>query len=314
VLAVLLSLASALGYGGSDYAAGLAGRAASVIQVTILAEAVSLAVTLLFVPWVSPQAPGLATVAWSAVGGVGGVVGAMALYLGFRQAAFSVAAPLSAVAAAGFSVLAGLLFGEQPGSLALAGIVLALPAIIAVSVSPRESPAADAAADPSTATGQAATPPAGRRRAVSRHAVVGVLAGSGVVWGLIAGTGFGVLFIGLNRAGSSHDLWPLAISQATSLVAVLPLGLARGQLRLPSRRISGLAIITGVAGSAGGLCYFLATHAGLLAVTAVITSLYPASTILLARLLIGERLTAVRIAGLCLAAASVGLIAASGTG
>jgi drug/metabolite transporter (DMT)-like permease len=301
VLAVLLSLASALGYGGSDYAAGLAGRAASVVQVTILAEAVSLAVTLLFVPWVSPQAPGLATVAWSAVGGVGGVVGAMALYLGFRQAAFSVAAPLSAVASAGFSVLAGLLFGEQPGSLALAGIALALPAIIAVSVSPRASPAPDPAAQPAAAGS-------------ARRSMVGRLAGSGVVWGLIAGTGFGVLFIGLNRAGSSHDLWPLAISQATSLVAVLPLGIARGQLRLPSRRISGLAVITGVAGSAGGLCYFLATHAGLLAVTAVITALYPASTLLLARLLIGERLTAVRIAGLCLAAVSVGLIAASGTG
>jgi drug/metabolite transporter (DMT)-like permease len=382
VLAVLLSLASALGYGGSDYAAGLAGRAASVIQVTILAEAVSLAVTLLFVPWVSPQAPGLATVAWSAVGGVGGVAGAMALYLGFRQAAFSVAAPLSAVASAGFSVLAGLLFGEQPGSLALTGIVLTLPAIVAVSVSPRESPAPDLAtespnadpvtADPATespnadpvtaepvtaepgtlepgtadpgtlepgiarpstgrpahpsiaqpgqpagarsAAGPPATPPGGRRRAVSRRSAVGMLEGSGVVWGLIAGTGFGILFIGLNRAGSSHDLWPLAISQAASLVAVLPLGVARGQLRLPSRRIITLAVITGVAGSAGGLCYFLATHAGLLAVTAVITALYPASTILLARLLIGERLTAVRIAGLCLAAVSVGLIAASGSG
>ena len=302
MLAVLLSLASALGYGGSDYAAGLAGRAASVIQVTILAEAVSLAVTLLVVPWVSPQVPDLATVAWSAVGGVGGVVGAMALYLGFRQAAFSVAGPLSAVASAGFSVLAGLLLGEQPGTLALAGIALALPAIIAVSVTPRASPAGDPAAQPAVSGASA------------RRPTVAALAGSGVVWGLIAGTGFGVLFIGLNRAGSSHDLWPLAISQATSLVVVLPLGIARGQLRLPSRRISGLAVITGVAGSAGGLCYFLATHAGLLAVTAVITALYPASTILLARLLIGERLTAVRIAGLFLAAASVGLIAASGTG
>jgi drug/metabolite transporter (DMT)-like permease len=294
VLAVLLSLVSALGYGGSDYAAGLAGRMASVIQVTILAEAVGLAATLLVVPWVSPQPPGPATWAWSAAGGLGGVIGAMALYLGFRQAAFSVAAPLSAVATASFSVLAGLLFGEHPGRLALGGIVLALPAIVAVSVSPRETGPPD--------------PDRPRRSLAARFG------SSGAGWGLVAGTGFGVLFIGLNRAGSSRDLWPLAIAQAASLVVVVLLGAVRGRLRLPPRRASGLAVLTGLTGSGGGLCYFLATHAGLLAVTAVITSLYPASTILLARLLLGERLTGVRIAGLCLAAASVGLIAASGTG
>jgi drug/metabolite transporter (DMT)-like permease len=313
VLAVLLSLASALGYGSSDYAAGLAGRSASVVQVTILAEAVAVAVTLAIVPWLSPQPPGLATVAWSAAGGLGGVVGAMALYLGFRQAAFSVAAPLSAVASAGFSVLAGLLFGEHPGRLALAGIALALPAIIAVSVSPRPPPAPEPAGSELAAREPATPEPAGLR-APGRRSAVSRLSSSGALWGLTAGTGFGVLFIGLNRAGSSRDLWPLAISQVTSLVAVILLGAVRGQLRLPARRASGLAVITGVTGAVGGLCYFLATHAGLLAVTAVITSLYPASTILLARLLIGERLTAVRIGGLCLAAASVGLIAASGTG
>jgi drug/metabolite transporter (DMT)-like permease len=65
---------------------------------------------------------------------------------------------------------------------------------------------------------------------------------------------------------------------------------------------------------AGTVCFYQATHAGLLAVTAVITSLYPAGTILLARVLLGERLTAVRLAGLCLAAASVALIAVGGAG
>ena len=136
MLAILCALASAIGYGASDYAAGLATRAASVIRVTILAEAASVLALLLVAPWVSTQTPPAASVAWAAVAGLGGIIGAMTLYLGFRHAAFSVAGPLSAVASAGFSVLAGLLFGEHPSGLALAGIGLALPAIVAVSARP----------------------------------------------------------------------------------------------------------------------------------------------------------------------------------
>jgi drug/metabolite transporter (DMT)-like permease len=288
VLAVLLALASAVGYGGSDYAAGLAARNASVIRVTILSEAASVVLMLLIVPWVSTQAPSLTAVAWGAAAGIGGVVGAMALYLGFRHAAFSVAGPLSAVASAGFSVIAGLLFGEHPGTLAFAGIALALPAIVAVSASPGSGPPTSGAA-------------------TGRHA-------AGVGWGLAAGAGFAVLFIGLSRAGDGSDLWPVAISQVTALIAVCLIGAARGQLRLPSRQASWLGLLTGVTGAAGSICFFIATHASLLAVTAVITSLYPAATILLARVLLGERLTAIRIAGLTLAGASVALIAVAGSG
>lgn len=358
VVAILLALASALGYGGSDFAAGLASREASVIRVTIVAEVVSVLVMLLVVPWLSTGTPSAASVGWAVAAGVGGITGAMALYLGFRQAAFSVAAPLSAVASAAFSVLAGLLFGERPGGLALAGIALALPAIVAVSatpgsapassVSPAETPTPPTPASPaspaipaspasiavlggtvgsdSTAsrvglggTAGPATPassdragssaPAGSRGHDQRRRHL-----AGVIYGLVAGAGFGVLFIGLNRAGSGSDLWPAVIAQVAGLAFVGLIGVARGQFRLPARRASWLAVLTGVIGAAGTLCFFVATHEGLLAVTAVITSLYPASTIVLARLLLGERITRIRIVGLALAGASVGLIAIAGTG
>ena len=121
MVAILFALAAALGYGGSDFAAGLASREASVIRVTILAEAASVVLMLLVVPGVSTGTPSLASAGWAVAAGVGGMAGAMALYVGFRHAAFSVAAPLSAVASAAFSVLAGLLFGEHPGGLALTG-------------------------------------------------------------------------------------------------------------------------------------------------------------------------------------------------
>jgi drug/metabolite transporter (DMT)-like permease len=299
VVAILLALASALGYGGADFAAGLAAREASVIRVTIVAEVVSVLLMLLVVPWLSTGSPSAASVGWAVAAGVGGIIGAMALYLGFRQAAFSVAAPLSAVASAAFSVLAGLLFGERPGDLALAGIALALPAIVAVSATPGSTPAsADSSAPASGDRGRDA-----RRRHLA-----------GVMYGLVAGAGFGVLFIGLNRAGSGSDLWPALIAQVAGLAFVSLVGVARGQFRLPPRRASWLAGLTGVIGAGGTLCFFVATHAGLLAVTAVITSLYPASTILLARLLLGERITRIRIVGLALAGASVALIAIPGTG
>ena len=124
MLAVLLALAAAAGYGGSDYAAGLAARRASVVRVTVLAEVTSAALLLCVVPFISSQTPSLASVLWGIAAGASGVAGAMALYLGFRHAAFSVASSVSAVGSAAFSVLAGVVLGEQPGALSLAGIAL----------------------------------------------------------------------------------------------------------------------------------------------------------------------------------------------
>jgi len=91
---------------------------------------------LLALPLAGLPAPSPSGVAWGAAAGAGEAIGALALFAGFRNAAFSVAGPLSAVGSAGFPVLAGLLLGERPGTLAMIGIGLALPAIIGVSASP----------------------------------------------------------------------------------------------------------------------------------------------------------------------------------
>jgi drug/metabolite transporter (DMT)-like permease len=323
--AVLLALASAVGYGGSDFWAGLAARRASIIRVTVLAEATALAVLAVVLPFAGAHHPSLASLAWGAAGGIGGAGGALALYLGFRNAAFSVAAPVSAVGAAGFSVLAGLLLGEQPGALALTGIALALPAIVGVSVGQGGGGEGDGdgagesggdaggAGERGGDAGGAGERGAGYGVGRARPAAAGAHM-QGVLWGLLAGGGFGVLFIGLNRAGSAGGLWPVAAAQVAALAAVSGIGAVTGDLHLPAPGARRLAVLTGVGGGAGTILYFLATQAGLLAVTAVLTSLYPAVTIVAARLFLGERLTVIRLAGLGLAAASVGLIAASGTG
>jgi drug/metabolite transporter (DMT)-like permease len=325
MLAVLLALAAAAGYGGSDFAAGLAARRASVVRVTVLAEVTSAALLLCVIPFVSSQAPSLASVLWGAAAGASGVAGAMALYLGFRHAAFSVASSVSAVGTAAFSVLAGLALGERPGALSLAGILLAVPAIVGVSApakqASRDAGRAAVGAQAVAVPGQQGLPvrgtappiehgPDGRR---SRPAATGRHA-AGVGWGLAAGAGFGLFFIGLDRAGSGADLWPITISQLAAMVTVTCAAVVTRDLGLPPAGTRRLSLLTGVASAAGTAMFFLATHHGLLAITAVITSLYPAGTILLARVLLGERLTRLRLAGLCFAAASVALIAVGGAG
>jgi drug/metabolite transporter (DMT)-like permease len=289
MLAIILALASAIGYGGSDFAAGLASRTASVIQVTLLACLTATVVVLVALPLAAAHRPSEASLAWGAAAGAGGTLGGIALYLGFRYAAFSVAAPISAVGTAGFSVLAGLLWGERPSTVALIGIGLALPAIVSVSASA-------AGAEQEEDHGHGGRPAAG------------------VVAGLIAGAGFALLLIGLNRAGSGGGLWPAAAAEVAELAVAIAAAAVTRNLRLPGGRPGWLAVITGVAGAAGTLFYFYATHDGLLAVTAVLTSLYPASTIVLARLVLGERLTRLRLTGLVLAGGCVALIAAGGAG
>ena len=299
MLAIVLALASAIGYGGSDFAAGLASRSAGVIQVTLLASMVSAVAVVAALPFAASHPPGAAALAWGAVAGLGGTTGALALYLGFRQAAFSVAGPISAVGAAGFSVLAGLLLGERPTALALTGIVLALPAIVGVSASAASGPDASVASGPDASAASA--------EGTARPA-------RGVAAGLVAGACFALLFIGLNRAGSGSGLWPVAATQVTELTVAFAVAVATRNVGLPAGQPRLLAVITGAAGAAGTILFFLASHEGFLAVTAVLTSLYPAVTIVLARTLLGERLTALRLTGLTLAAACVGLIAVGGAG
>ena len=290
MLAIVLALASAIGYGGSDFAAGLATRSGSVAPVTLLVSAGSAVIVAAALPFGASPGPSAAALAWGFGAGLGGTLGAFALYLGFRYAAFSVAGPLSAVGSAGFSVLAGLLLGERPTDLALAGIALALPAIVAVSAS---------AASASDISEQEAAIPGGRPAA-------------GVVLGLVAGACFALLFIGLDRAGPDSGLWPVAAATAGELAASLAAVLVTRSIRLPGTRPRLLASLAGATGSAGTILFFFATHEGFLAVTAVLTSLYPAVTILLARILLGERLTVLRLGGLTLAGACVALIALGG--
>jgi uncharacterized membrane protein len=268
-------LLAALAYGSSDFAAGVGGRRSDPSAVTVLAQPWSLLAAVAAVIVMQPAGPGTAALGWGALSGVGTAIGTLALYRGLAVARMSVVAPVSAVLAAALPALVGIVTGDRLSWIGWVGIVLVLPAIALVS---RHEDPADAGKP------------------------------SGVIEGVIAGAGFGLLFIGLDRAGTAAGAWPLVAGQT---VGVVLLGLSILWLRPKKGSWPGAvwpAVITGVLAGAANLLFVAATGAGQLAVVAVITSLYPAITIVLARVVLSERWSRTQAAGLVVAAAGVAAI------
>ena len=128
-------------------------------------------------------------------------------------------------------------------------------------------------------------------------------------YGAAAGAGFGLFFIFLKNAGQSGVLWPVAISRSAGTVVAFGIALAtRTRLRFGRGGITGIALISGALDAAANVCYVLATRVGLFGLAVVITSLYPGMTVLLARVLLGERMRWLQRAGSLLAAAGVVLV------
>jgi uncharacterized membrane protein len=275
IMGILLGLAAALLYGSSDFGGGLASRRLGSLRVTVIGSAVAalLAWTTLIV--VGGPGPSVRAVAWGLVSGLAGGAGTLVLYRGLARGQMSVVGPLSAVGAAVVPVLAGIALGERPSLVTVAGVVVALPAIVLVAAS---------------------------------GSVRGKLS-AGLFDGLAAGVAFGILFIGLAQAGQHAGLWPVASEQTGALLVTLAVAVkSRQPLRVPVRDL-GTPILAGASGMAATLAYFYATHFSMLAIAAVLVSLYPGVTVLLARALLHERFTPAQRAGLGLATLAIIAIA-----
>ncbi len=293
-MSVLLGLLAAATYGSSDFLAGLASRRMPPIVVTAGAQAICLGVGLVAIVFYPGDGIEGKVLLWGAASGLGSAGGTFALYRGLGGGEMSVVATLSGLLTAVIPVVVGLATGDSLTAMAALGIIAAIPAIGLVSW-----------------TGGA-----------------GGAAGSGAIWGILAGLGFGLLFVGYDRAGAGAGAWPLVVAEGTAtLITIGPALLAlrgRGAAAVdrPSgdgiapagveaasdRRSFGLLLAAGLLAGAANLSFIIANHHGELAVVAVLTALYPGFTVILARIVLGERWSSAQKLGLATALVATFLV------
>jgi drug/metabolite transporter (DMT)-like permease len=270
---VLFGLAAALCWGSGDFSGGLASRRANATSVGIASYAIGLILmVVLALIWREPF-PAPLDILWGGLAGLVGATGLIAFYSALVIGRMGIAAPVSAVLTAGLPAIFSVFTEGWPGLLQVGGFALALLAIGLIS-------------RPEQAKGR----PAG-------------------FWlALLAGCSFGGYFILISQASHAETFWPLAIAFFTSMFIVLVVTGMRRQQVLSRTMITPLVLLAGTLDAIGNVFFVLATHTGHLDVAAVLSSLYPAATVLLAAIVLSERVTRVQAIGIVVALVAVPLI------
>lgn len=272
-MTVLLALVAAFFYGLSDFLGGVLSRRTSLWAVGLMACGGATIGSILIATFASGDPTGQ-DFAWALLAGTGSGSGTAFLYRGMAAGRMGVVAPVSAVGAVLVPLLVGVATGERPALTGWLGIVLALPGIWLVS---REENGA--------ATGS-----------------------SGLLDGVLAGLGFGLLFAALGQVPEDAGYWPLVGTQLVSVLTLAGLAVALHGDPVPRTRADLGGLIAGALASLAVLFFLLATSHGLLSIAAVITSLYPAFTVLFAITLLRERVHRAQSIGLAFCTASVVLV------
>jgi len=266
-------LASALGWGAGDFFGGIAAKRGPAILVVLFSQVLGLTVTLTVAMLSAEPFPPLGNLAWDVAAGASGVIGLLLLYKGLASGHMGVVAPITGVTAAAVPTIVGLILAGLPGPLVLAGFVLALVGIVMVS----------------------------RPEGTFRLREVSLAATSGFLLG-----GFLVL-VGLD--GIDALWWPLAATRVANVgfmtvlaLAVRPSAATFGQWWRPALAAGALDIV-------GNGFFILASQAGRLDLAAILSSLYPASTMVLAAFVLKERLARVQWLGAALILVAIPLMA-----
>jgi uncharacterized membrane protein len=285
-MVILLGLAAAMLYGAGDFLGGLASRRVQVLAVLMLAETAGVMVALPAAA-ASPGPARLPGLAWGIGAGLVGGLGLIIFYTGLAAGPMSVVAPVSGLVSTVLPVGVALAEGERPGAGVYAGALICLAAIVLAS----------SAGDSTPADGTSAALRAGRA----------------VGYGVASGASFGLFFLLIRNAGQSGELWPVAAGRAGELAAVLIAAAVLRRGLLPRGTDGRLLLAAAAAGGidvVANICYVAATRIGMFGLAVVLASLYPGVTVLLARVVLGERLRRVQRAGLGLAALGILLVAA----
>lgn len=271
---LFFGLASAGIWGAGDFCGGLGARRASVLTVLLIGQATGLVMLIAAGVLFGDPVPTPGVVAWGVAAGIAGTIGVAALYRGLAVGRASVVAPVSAVVGALLPATYSAITVGLPGAVKLVGFIIALASITLISQSHHET---------------------GKSRAL--HLA------------LLAGAGFGGFFIFIAASGTHSTFLPLAVARTASLPLVLVAALARG-LKPPSADSVPIIVLSGLLDAGGNIFLLLAIRFGRLDVASIVSSLYPASTVILSRVVLGERTTRLQQLGVVAALLAIGLIAA----
>ena len=270
---VVFGLLSAAVWGAGDFCGGLATKRANVYGVVIAGYAIG---GLLFVGLAlafGETLPPLADLIWAGAAGVCGAVGLLALYRALASGRMSVASPAAAVISAALPAVFGTFVDGLPGGWQVGGFGLALLGVWLVS---------------------------SNARVKIQFGELGLPA--------VAGLGFGLFFVLMDRVSAAAIFWPLASARTVAVVVLAAFALGTRQLQLPAREHWPLTTLVGIFDAGGNAFFLLAAQAGRLDVAAVLSSLYPASTVWLAWLILKERITRWQLVGVAAALAAIVLI------
>ena len=272
---VLFGLAASLCWGSGDFSGGLASRRTNATSVVIAAYAVGLVLmVVLALIWHEPF-PSPPDILWGGLAGLAGALGLMMFYSALSIGRMGIAAPVSAVLTAGLPVIFSAFTEGWPSLLQLGGFALALLAIVLISRPERSK----------------GSP-------------------KGIWLALLSGCCFGCFFILISRVSHAETFWPLAIARFTSVLLLLVMAWMRRQQATPGKTVVPLVLLAGILDALGNAFFVLAAHTGRLDIAAVLSSLYPAATVLLATIVLRERMTRIQAIGILVALMSVPLISA----
>jgi drug/metabolite transporter (DMT)-like permease len=274
ITAVFFGLAASATWGAGDFSGGIATKRANVISVITVVHAIGFVFMLILAIATREPIPPLADWIWGAVAGLAGVFGLIAFYQALASGRMGVAAPITGVTAALLPVIVGLVSEGLPNANHLVGFVLALISVFLVS-----------------------------------YALGTTWNSSGAGLAILGGIGFGLFLVFAGQIGNTAVFWPLVAARAASTTTMALVSLRR-RLPLPVDRNLRLPVLAaGALDALGNVFYVLASQAGRLDVAAVLSSLYPAMTILLAALILKEHIGRIQLIGIVLALLAISLIA-----
>lgn len=270
---VLFGLLASLCWGSGDFSGGLASRRTNATSVVVLAYFTGFVLLVALALLAREPLPTGIDVMWGAIAGIVGATGLVCFYSALSVGQMGIAAPVSAVLTASLPALFSMFTQGLPTLVQVVGFVLALLAIWFISRPEKK---------------------------------VGRPEGLGLA--LLAGCCFGLFFILISRVQHNSTYWPLAVARLSSVIFLVIMLLARRQPLLPKIKVAPLILIAGVLDALGNAFFVLAAHSGRLDVAAVLSSLYPAATVILAALVLRERMNRVQSIGILLAMVAVPLI------